>query len=132
MKLDKFSELSLGKKILAIIGLNAIMIVIYNLVLFGNVNSIFTSASNELTMQSEFSILANVCVIFSKYIVFFVSFIIINILLIKNKLKAATITFAVVISLTVMFNALLASEYHQLQEGVSGFVDTYSDISTNG
>lgn len=83
MKLDKFSELSRGKKILAILGLNIIMITVYTLLLAGNVTAIFSGVLDEPTLKSGFSVFINVCIIFMKYVVFLISFIVINVLLIK-------------------------------------------------
>lgn len=128
MKLDKFSELSRGKKILAILGLNIIMITVYTLLLAGNVTAIFSGVLDGPTLKSGFSVFINVCIIFTKYVVFLISFIVINVLLIKNKLKAAIIIFLVIVLSTVVIGAMQSSEYNQLTEDVSEFVNTYDDI----
>lgn len=122
MKLDRFNELSRGKKILIIIGLNIIMISVYSLLLADNITAILSGASNELTVQSWISVFINASIIFVKYVAFLISFIVINIMLIKNKLKAALITFIVVVLITLVVGVMQAREYNGAAKDLSEFV----------
>lgn len=105
------------------------MLIAFNLVLLGNVTAVFMGVSAEVDLQSIVSIFVNICAIFAKYIVFAISFIIINVLLIKNKLKIAIGFFAVVIALVTVVGILQIVEYNHLEAKVNATYEEYGYIA---
>lgn len=125
MKLSNFKQLPLGYKLLTILGVNIVMIIIFGLLMFGNASTVVSGVSNQITVASGFSIFNNMFFIFVKVIIFVITFIIVNILMIANKLTAAIITLSIVVLLMIVASVQyeietreIASELNQLSESI--------------